>query len=129
EIRELLGQRLEELGLSVERQDYGSGVNVVGTRPGQSAEQVIVSAHYDHIPGCRGADDNASGMAAALEIARVLGPGPFERALVIAFWDEEETGLFGSRAYANRARDRGDRIRLAISLDAIGFANRAPGSQ
>jgi Zn-dependent M28 family amino/carboxypeptidase len=130
-LQKTLGERLVELGFEIERHDYGSGTNVIGRRRGSasSRDSVVVSAHYDHIPRCSGADDNASGLAAALEIARVLAPASFERTLEIAFWDEEEVGLIGSRAYASRARDRQERIRVAFSLDAIGYASSEPGSQ
>ncbi|HMJ11064.1 MAG TPA: M20/M25/M40 family metallo-hydrolase [Polyangiaceae bacterium] len=122
---------LESAGYSVERQEYGSGVNVLGTKaaPNAKPERVVVSAHYDHIPACDGADDNASGVAALLEIARVLGQSRFERTLVVACWDEEERGLLGSRAYAERARARSERVVAAYSLDAIGFASSKPSSQ
>jgi Zn-dependent M28 family amino/carboxypeptidase len=127
-LQRTLADRLTELGFDVERHAYGSGTNVIGRR-GTAREAVLVSAHYDHIPRCAGADDNASGVAAALEIARLLAPKSFEHSLVVAFWDEEELGLIGSRAYANRARDRGEPIRVAFSLDAIGYASDEPGSQ
>ena len=63
DVQDMLAQRLEQLGYDVSRSDYGSGVNVIGRLPGTKAEEieVILSAHYDHIPGCPGADDNASG--------------------------------------------------------------------
>jgi Zn-dependent M28 family amino/carboxypeptidase len=88
-----------------------------------------VSAHYDHLERCAGADDNASGVAAALEVARLLNSAPLARQLVIALWDEEERGLIGSRAFATEARQRADRIALMISFDAIGVRHREPGSQ
>jgi Zn-dependent M28 family amino/carboxypeptidase len=128
-VRSLLRQRLGELGFQVEEHAYGSGTNVVGTLPGKSAEQVIVSAHYDHIERCAGADDNASGMAAALELARALSRRARVRPLVLAFWDEEERGLKGSLAYANRSRARKEPIAISLSFDAIGVARRAEHSQ
>src|SRR5262245_45469411 len=73
-VQDLGFDRLSELGFEVERQVYDTGVNVIGTKKGARSpgEQVIVSAHYDHIPGCPGADDNATGVAAVMEIARIL---------------------------------------------------------
>ena len=128
-VQERLQRRLTELGFELERQEYGSGVNLIGTRRGASREYVLVSAHYDHIAHCAGADDNASGMAAVLEIARLLASRPRARTLVIAFWDEEERGLLGSRAFAARARERSENIVATLSLDAVGVARAAPGSQ
>ena len=128
-VQQRLQQRLTELGFEVERQEYGTGVNLIGTLRGTSSERVVVSAHYDHIAHCAGADDNASGMAAALEVARLLAPRPRARTLVVAFWDEEERGLIGSRAFSARARERSERILAALSFDAVGVARAAPGSQ
>lgn len=51
---------------------------------------VIVAAHYDTVDFCPGADDNGSGVAGALETARVLVAEPHARTLVVACWDEEE---------------------------------------
>ncbi len=122
-------ERLAQAGFELERHEYGSGTNLIATAAGDSPERVLVSAHYDHIESCAGADDNASGVAALLELARVLGSERRARTLVLALWDEEERGLFGSRAYAERARARNEPLALAISLDSIGFASDAPNSQ
>ncbi len=128
-LRRALFERLTELDFAVEEHAYGTGTNVIGRAPAEREESVVVSAHYDHVARCAGADDNASGVAAALEIARLLREKRSGRALVIAFWDEEERGLLGSAAYADRARDRREQIHVAFSLDAIGYASTEPGSQ
>jgi Zn-dependent M28 family amino/carboxypeptidase len=115
----------------VELHRYATGINVVGVREGTTApeQRVVIGAHYDHIPGCAGADDNATGTAAVLELARVLAGGEFPRTLVVACWDEEERGLVGSRAWVGAAARRGDPIALYINFDSIGFTDHAPGSQ
>ncbi len=131
EVRELVATRLAELGFTVERHDYGTGVNVVGVREGASLpeERVLVSAHYDHLEGCAGADDNASGTAGALEAARVLAMGTHARTLVVALWDEEERGLIGSDAYARRAAAAGETIVANLVFEMIGYRDTTPGSQ
>ena len=129
QVQRLLAQRLTSLGFEVELQSYATGVNVIGTLKGEHGDPVLVSAHYDHIARCPGADDNASGLAAALEVGRLLAPHPHLNTLVIAFWDEEERGLLGSRAYAARAQARGQRISVALSFDAIGAASDRERSQ
>jgi Zn-dependent M28 family amino/carboxypeptidase len=131
EVQDLCANRLATLGFQVERQQYASGVNVIGVRPGSSAtaERVLISAHYDHIAGCAGADDNASGLAGTLEAARVLASGSFSRTLVAACWDEEERGMLGSQAYVTRAQGVGESIELALVMDMIGFKSDAPNSQ
>ncbi len=122
---------LERLGFRVERHDYGTGINVIGVLPGveKPDEHVIVAAHYDSVIGCGGADDNASGVAGALEAARVLSTQRYARTLVVACWDEEEQGLIGSTAYARRAKARETKIVANYTLEMIGYASDEPHSQ
>ncbi len=105
--------------------------NVLATKTGslQPHRKIIVSGHYDSISLDRtqaqqdvapGADDNASGCAAVLEIARLLKDQNLDLTIEFAFWGAEEIGLNGSAHYANQARSRGDQIELMIQLDAIG---------
>jgi hypothetical protein len=136
EVQDFCANRLAELGYEVERQAYGTGVNVIGLRRGTSIpdEQVLLSAHYDHIKGCAGADDNASGVAAVLEAARLLAAEPRARTLVAACWDEEERraddqSTNGSKAYAQRARERGETIVGSVVFDGIAYASSAANSQ
>ncbi|MDF1563942.1 MAG: M20/M25/M40 family metallo-hydrolase [Deltaproteobacteria bacterium] len=130
-VQDRIAGRLEELGFTVELHDYGTGINVIGTLPGTTTptEEVLVGAHYDHIPGCPGANDNATGVAGALEIARVLSQAAFERTLVVAFWDEEERGLLGSIEYVTRADANGQDIVASFNYDMIGFKDDTPDSQ
>ena len=131
EVQDLCASRLASLGFTVERHAYATGVNVVGVRMGTTEPQrrVLLGAHYDHIRGCAGADDNASGVAGALEAARVLSQRSYPRTLVVACWDEEERGLIGSRAYAVRARTQGDVIDAYFNFEMIGYVDHAPNSQ
>jgi Zn-dependent M28 family amino/carboxypeptidase len=131
EVQAACASRLEELGFDVALEEYGSGVNVVGRLPGaiEPEVEVVVSAHYDHVPGCPGADDNASGVAGALEAARVLADAQFARTLVVACWDEEEEGKVGSEAFVAAAVAAGTAIEVAIVLEMIGYASDEPGSQ
>lgn len=130
-VQDLVFTRLVDLGYDVERHAADGAVNVVGKRRGamNPEEEIVVSAHYDHIPGCAGADDNGSGVAAALEIARVLATTNFARTVTVALWDLEEVGLVGSGAYATRARWRGEDVRMAYVLETMGFASEQPDSQ
>jgi Zn-dependent M28 family amino/carboxypeptidase len=130
-VQDLCADRFIELGYDVERQLYGTGVNVIGVRPGTTlpAERVVISAHYDSVLNCLGADDNGSGVAGTLEAARVLSVQKHARTLVVACWDEEERGLIGSKAYAARAKAAGDQIVLALVFEMIGYRSTAPMSQ
>lgn len=130
--QDLCAQRFEELGFEVERQDYGTGINVIGMLPGsvEPEAHVLIGAHYDSVDGCLGADDNASGVAGTFEAARALGAaGPHARTLVVACWDEEERGLVGSIAYANAAKEANKKFVTSYSLEMIGYYSEEPGSQ
>jgi Zn-dependent M28 family amino/carboxypeptidase len=97
-------------------------------------EIVLVGAHYDSVLGSPGADDNASGVAALLEMSRLLVDAkPARTVRLVAFVNEEPpffaTPRMGSEVYARVARARGDDIRLMVSLETIGYYSEAPGSQ
>jgi hypothetical protein len=93
----------------------------VGGR-GRAHEIVVIGAHYDSIPGCPAANDNGSGVAAMLEIARLLADRTFERTLrFVAFVNEEppffQTSRMGSMVYAQRCRQRREKVVAMISLE------------
>jgi Zn-dependent M28 family amino/carboxypeptidase len=128
-------------GYQVARQTYdAAGVacsNLAVEIPGTARpeEILLVGAHYDTVETTPGADDNASAVAVLLELSRRLtGLEPAAAALrFVAFVNEEPpfflVGKTGSRVYARAARRRGDRIRLMISLEMLGYYRDEPGSQ
>jgi Zn-dependent M28 family amino/carboxypeptidase len=128
------------MGYDVERLEYDvSGIrcaNLVTTRKGsaRSSEILLLGAHYDSVIGSPGANDNASGVAALLEIARMFhAVEPMLTVRFVAFVNEEPpffwTHKQGSMVYAEAARRRGDDIRLMASLETIGCYSDQPGSQ
>lgn len=97
-------------------------------------EILLVGAHYDSVLGSAGANDNASGVAAMLEIARLLKTKPLARTVrFVAFANEEppffQTAEMGSRVYAARSRARGENIVAMFSLETIGYYSDQKGSQ
>jgi hypothetical protein len=88
-----------------------------------------VGAHYDSVWEAPGADDNGSGVAALLELARLLATATTTRTVRLCFFAMEEEGLQGSAAHVRRLQARGERITGAIVLDMLGFATSKPGSQ
>ena len=101
---------------------------------GRREEIVLLGAHYDSVHGSPGADDNATGVAALLAIARRLRASPPARTVrFVAFVNEEppffQTDSMGSLLYARACRERGDRIVEMLSLESIGFYRDEPGSQ
>jgi Zn-dependent M28 family amino/carboxypeptidase len=127
-------------GYEVVRQEYVVGgekwanLEVTRRRRGQPTAILLLGAHYDSVVGCPGANDNATGVAALLEIARsytVVEPTMSIR--FVAFVNEEspffKTAQMGSRVYAQMARARGDQIGAMVSLETIGYYSDASGSQ
>lgn len=101
---------------------------------GPSGDMLVVGAHYDTVRGSPGADDNASGVAALIEIGRMLRTAAPEYTVrCVAFVNEEDPFFFrgemGSLVYAKAARARGDRIRLMVSLEMLGCYRDEPGTQ
>lgn len=94
--------------------------NVVGVMEGQVTpdQQYIIGAHYDSVDN-PGADDNGSGVAGMMEMARIFTQYDFEATIIFISFDREEQGLWGSKAYASEHRD--DDIRGMISADMIAY--------
>ncbi|APY08054.1 hypothetical protein BWZ20_06965 [Winogradskyella sp. J14-2] len=129
-------ERLEALpNLNVEFQDFNTtGKNVIATQLGQTNPDniYIICAHYDSVTTyC--ADDNATGVAAVMEIARLLSNQCTDNTIVYALWDEEEIGLRGANYYAQQSADETngntrDNILGVINMDMIGYDGDAPGT-
>jgi Zn-dependent M28 family amino/carboxypeptidase len=97
-------------------------------------ETVVVGAHYDSVGGSPGADDNASGVAAVLELARILHGAVYRKTIrLVLFVNEEppffQTGDMGSVVYARQLRSERVAVAAMISLETIGFYSDVPGSQ
>ncbi|MGD1859310.1 MAG: M28 family peptidase [Leptolyngbyaceae cyanobacterium] len=93
------------------------------------AAPVIIGAHYDTVPGTPGADDNASGVAVLLELARYFSTQRLLRPIWLVAFDMEEYGLLGSRAYGEALRAADQPVHLMLSLEMLGYCDRAPHSQ
>lgn len=97
-------------------------------------EIIVIGAHYDTASGSPGADDNTSGLAGLLEIARLLSGAQMERTVrLVAFVNEEELGMgpsvVGSARYAAQCRARNDNIVGMFSLEMIGYYTNERRSQ
>lgn len=95
--------------------------NVVATKVGTVYPEIeiIVGAHYDGVSSSPAADDNGSGTAGVLEIARALSDTPTDVTIKFITFDAEEWGLYGSYHYANAAAARGDQILFMFNMDMI----------
>jgi Zn-dependent M28 family amino/carboxypeptidase len=110
--------------------------NLVVEIPGsaQTGEIVVIGAHYDTVYDCPGADDNTSGVAGLLELARLLkNSHPARTIRFVAFVNEEppwfQTDDMGSMVYAEQAHKAKENIVAAVSLETIGMYSDAEGSQ
>ena len=140
---EFIENSFSQTGLKPERVSYeldghachNIEIEIRGSRP----EIVLVGAHYDSVVGSPGANDNGSGVAALLALARRFADSrrltqtPYNTQRFVAFVNEEPpyfmTSQMGSHVYASRCKARGDRITAMISLETIGYFSDAPHSQ
>jgi hypothetical protein len=131
---------LTALGYKVASQEFTASKrtyrNLEATLGGQgiSHEVVVIGAHYDSAEESPGADDNASGVAAVLELARTFAHTPQARTVRFVFFANEEPPWFaskdmGSRHYAKAARARNDQIIAMLSVESIGYYDSEKGSQ
>ena len=125
-------------GYDVERHSYApevGGENLIAEIRGTlTGGIVVIGAHYDSVFESPGADDNASGVAGLLALARHLAGAASEATIrFVAFANEEpphfQTPAMGSFAYALRCSERGERVTAMLCLEALGYFDSAPGSQ
>jgi Zn-dependent M28 family amino/carboxypeptidase len=137
---DFIAAQFKAAGYDVRRQEYkvagtscyNLDVEILGTT--RQEEIVIVGAHYDTVPGTPGANDNTSGVAAVLALARRFARRKTDRTLrFVAFTNEESpyahTEAMGSRDYSRRCRKRDENVVAMMSLETIGYYDDRPGSQ
>jgi Peptidase family M28 len=131
---------LLNLGYAVRKQEFSAynitavnlEVEITGSlRP---KEIVVIGAHYDTVPDSPGANDNGSGVAALLELARLLADTSPDRTIRLVAFANEESPFFlsedmGSRHYARQARKQQENIVAMLSLETMGYYSDAPHSQ
>ena len=134
QVEAYLSEQLTLPGVTVERHPFEAlgetYHNVVATVAAhQQAPPLIVAAHFDTVEQSPGADDNASGLAALLEVARLVHGLTLTRPVRFIAFNLEEENLLGSLAYATELRRTGQAILGAIILECVGYARSEPGSQ
>jgi Zn-dependent M28 family amino/carboxypeptidase len=131
--RDYIRETFQSYGLQVQEHAFsntnGTGVNLVAHMAGRRTDiqPLLVSAHYDTVPGSPGADDNASGVAAMLECARVLAATPLDCAVDFVAFDMEEDGLVGSTAFVQELTSSTE-YQGVYNLEMVGFTS-GPGTQ
>lgn len=101
-----------------------TGNNVIATIKAtkETDEWIVLGAHYDSVKDCPGANDNATGVALIYEVAKHIEKLKERNYNVyIVFFDEEESGLLGSRAFAKRVKEEGLKIVSAHTIDQMGW--------
>jgi len=138
EARRYVEEAFRGAGYEIRHDVYEAGGrtvrNVWAELPGAAEGVLVVGAHYDTADGTPGADDNASGVAVLLELARLLAGKTPPRTLRWAAFTLEEppyfrTASMGSWVHAKKSRERGDAITGMISLEMVGYYRSEAGSQ
>jgi len=137
---ERIALELTYLGYDIRVQEVpyrqSSHANIIAAPPGSSdtgQPLLVVGAHYDSVSRSPGADDNGSGVAGMLELARILRDNPPPGLRLLAFCPEEppafRTRSMGSYVYAQSLKTNNIRLTGMICLEMIGYFTDAPGSQ
>ena len=101
-----------------------TGRNLIARRANSTQPKVIVGGHYDSVSGSPGANDNASGTAVVLELARRLAPTPQADRIWFVAFDGEEDGLHGSRAFVDKATPQFlSQLAAMMNFDMVGINN------
>ena len=138
EVANALRDRFREMGytdVTLEEFRLGSTArfNVVAVKPGATRpdELVVFGAHFDSLNKLAdnargrapGADDNGTGTAAVLEVARQLKDAPLDRTVRFVLFSGEEQGLIGSKAHAANLKAAGANVALMVNLDMVGHSS------
>ena len=128
--RGYLSHQLIKCGYDPIQRGFSGGINVEVSHKADlhTADTIIVGAHYDTVHGTPGADDNASGVAGLIELACIARQRRFDAHLRFVFFDGEERGRAGSRAYLMNP-DRRQNVVGALVLEMIGATCHKPGCQ
>jgi acetylornithine deacetylase/succinyl-diaminopimelate desuccinylase-like protein len=125
-VRAYLKEQLGALG-PVEEHSFSEGIdegtNLILRLQGQHPEldPLLVAAHYDGPLHSIGADDNASGLAALIELARHWSAHPPGRPVWLVAFDQEEWGMLGSTALARELKASGQKLKLMVSLEMLAY--------
>jgi len=125
QVRDYLDQVLGSMGLEPQRQPYReNGENVFALLPAtsESGEYIVLGGHFDSAGRSPGASDNATGCALVLGAARYLAElGQRSRNVYVVFFDEEERGLRGSTAFAEKLQAEGKDVVAVHTIDQMGW--------
>lgn len=142
--RNYVAEQLENAGWQVQRHAFEveveggrslKGINLIARHPEHPVKdgpRFCVGAHVDSVPSSRGADDNASAVAAMLEIARMMPANWTDGStleLELVAFDLEENGMLGGAEHARLSKETGVELRGMVSLEMLGYCDHQPNSQ
>ena len=142
-VREYIRQQLAQWGevetyeFEVQGKKYHNLILNLISAQNQNLHPILIGAHYDAVPGTPGADDNATGIAALLELAAAFATNPPRYPIQLVAFDLEECLVFerenyclsGSTAYAGYLYEKKQPLRLMLSLEMLGYCDRSKNSQ
>jgi Zn-dependent M28 family amino/carboxypeptidase len=125
-----LTTRLHELGYPVEAQEFTYGrwtaSNILATKVAALDTVIVIGAHYDAVRGTPGADDNASGTASVLLLAKMLKNIPTRHTISFQLYAGEEQQLIGSQFYCDNPKWPIEKHLFMLNIDMIGYLKSAP---
>ena len=121
-------ERLSEYGEVEEhffKEASEDGVNYILKLPGQNPklDPMLIGAHYDGPIQSPGADDNASAVAALLELVKQWSEKPPKRPVWMVAFDQEEWGMLGSKALSRELKSKGQKLKLMVSLEMLAYTS------
>lgn len=133
-VQQYIREQLQQWGIVESHEFKVNGKihqNLILNLPGSTQESppILIGAHYDGVPGTPAADDNGTGVAGLLELARTFAAEPMKYPVRIVAFDMEEYGMLGSQEYAKLLKQQKQPLRLMISLEMLGYCDDSPNSQ
>lgn len=133
-VRDYIAAKLTAYGYDVEFQKViyngDQGYNIIVEKPGDgsTSKKIVIGGHYDSVRYGPGVNDNGSGVAALLEIARILAGRDIHYPLTMVWFTGEELGLFGSKVYVDSLYATGTELLLMFNIDEVGGISNIDGT-
>lgn len=132
-VGEFLFNEFKSFGLNVEYFEWKNGgyegKNIIATLPGEDNSTVIISAHYDSYPTSPGADDDGSGIACLLMIAKIISNYEFKHTIKFVAFSGEEQGMLGSQVYVKYLYENGEDVIADINVDTVAHTESKEGGE
>lgn len=132
-VRDYITAKLTAYGYHVEFQKViyngDQGYNIIVEKPGDgsTSKKIVIGGHYDSVPLGPGINDNGSGVAALLEVAKIMAERETKYPLILVWFTGEEHGFYGSRVYVDSLYSSGTDLLLMFNMDEIGGISNING--